>query len=284
MSAVLLGWPVPLIPIQILWINLVTDSFPALALGVDPPENGIMDRPPRPPQEGIFAAGVSRTLSFFGVFIAFITLAAFSIGRQESVLKGQSMAFITLSLCQLVHVFNFRSLHESVFKRVFGNKHLFWGLGCRFVTGGRDFPPPVPAGDLGWWPDRRDWLASGACNFAAGGRDLESLPSAPAGAGAMYTVVKNVARERRRLVCPALSLLIDNSGVGGPAVLITKMEVGAGAVFVETDRPDLSSTRTRWPTRHRSWRMGVSCLQNRYHGHKMVTVPVVQPASPPGRR
>jgi Ca2+-transporting ATPase len=129
LSAVLLGWPVPLIPIQILWINLVTDSFPALALGVDPPENGIMDRPPRPPQEGIFAAGVSRTLSFFGVFIAFITLAAFSIGRQESVLKGQSMAFITLSLCQLVHVFNFRSLHESVFKRgLFGNKHLLLGV------------------------------------------------------------------------------------------------------------------------------------------------------------
>ena len=129
MTAVLLGWPVPLIPIQILWVNLVTDSFPALALGVDPPEDGIMDRPPRPPQEGIFTAGIGRTLSIFGVFIAFITLVAFSIGRQESVLKGQSMAFVTLSLCQLVHVFNFRSLQESVFKRgLFGNKHLLLGV------------------------------------------------------------------------------------------------------------------------------------------------------------
>ncbi|NLW09560.1 MAG: calcium-translocating P-type ATPase, SERCA-type [Firmicutes bacterium] len=129
LASVLLGWPVPLIPIQILWVNLVTDSFPALALGVDPPEDGIMDRPPRPPQEGIFTSGVGRTLSVYGLFIAFITLIAFSIGRQESLLKGQSMAFITLSLCQLVHVFNFRSLHESVFKRgLFGNKHLLLGV------------------------------------------------------------------------------------------------------------------------------------------------------------
>ena len=57
LTAVLLGWSVPLLPIQVLWVNLVTDSFPALALGVDPPEKGIMDRRPRPPQEGIFTPG-----------------------------------------------------------------------------------------------------------------------------------------------------------------------------------------------------------------------------------
>lgn len=129
LSAVLLGWPVPLFPIQVLWVNLVTDSFPALALGVDPPEKGIMNRPPRSPKEGIFAPGVRSTLAAFGLFIALITLVAFSIGRQESVLKGQSMAFITLSLCQLVHVLNFRSLQESLFKRgLLGNKPLLLGI------------------------------------------------------------------------------------------------------------------------------------------------------------
>ncbi len=129
LASVLLGWPVPLIPIQILWVNLVTDSFPALALGVEPAEKEIMNRPPRPPQEGIFTSGVRRTLSVFGLYIGLITLAAFSIGRQESVLKGQSMAFITLSLCQLVHVFNFRSLRESIFQRGFlGNKHLLLAI------------------------------------------------------------------------------------------------------------------------------------------------------------
>jgi Ca2+-transporting ATPase len=88
-----------------------------------------MDRRPRPPQEGIFTPGDRRTLLTFGLFIAFITLIAFSTGRQESVSKGQSMAFITLSLCQLVHVLNFRSLRESIFQRgLLGNKPLLLGV------------------------------------------------------------------------------------------------------------------------------------------------------------
>ena len=124
-AAILLGWPLPLMPIQILWINLITDSLPALALGVDPRESDMMRRPPRDPKSGLFDPQSVRTLLTFGLLIGLITLTAFSIGAGESVEKGRTMAFATLSLCQLVHVFNFRSLHRSVVgRRFFGNRPL----------------------------------------------------------------------------------------------------------------------------------------------------------------
>jgi Ca2+-transporting ATPase len=119
LSAILLDWPLPLLPAQILWINLITDSLPALALGVDPKESDIMHRPPRDPQSGLFDARSLRTLTVFGLLIGLITLTAFRIGSDLSVEKGRTMAFATLALCQLVHVFNFRSLHHSVTGRNF---------------------------------------------------------------------------------------------------------------------------------------------------------------------
>ncbi len=131
-AALLLGWPLPLMPIQILWINLITDSLPALALGVDPRESDMMRRPPRDPKSGLFDRQSVRTLLAFGLLIGLITLTAFSIGAGESVEKGRTMAFATLALCQLVHVFNFRSLHHSVAGRnFFANRPL---LGAVFVS------------------------------------------------------------------------------------------------------------------------------------------------------
>ncbi len=118
-AAILLGWPLPLIPIQILWVNLITDSLPALALGVDPRESDMMRRPPRDPKSGLFDSHSVRTLIVFGLLIGLITLTAFSIGAAESLEKGRTMAFATLALCQLVHVFNFRSLQHSVVGRNF---------------------------------------------------------------------------------------------------------------------------------------------------------------------
>ena len=109
LAAILLGWPLPLLPLQILWINLITDSLPALALGVDPQESNTMHRPPRSPGSGLFSRRSLGTIVLFGLFIGLITLTAFSIGSDESVEKGRTMAFATLALCQLVHVFNFRS-------------------------------------------------------------------------------------------------------------------------------------------------------------------------------
>ncbi|NLC53144.1 MAG: cation-translocating P-type ATPase [Firmicutes bacterium] len=124
-SAILLGWPVPLYPIQILWVNLVTDSLPALALGVEPPEGDIMKRPPLHPEQGLFDRKARLLLTVFGIFIAGVTLTAFRIGLRETVPKGETMAFATLGLCQLVHAYNFRSLTASLWQRgFFQNKQL----------------------------------------------------------------------------------------------------------------------------------------------------------------
>jgi len=129
LGAILLGWPLPLFPIQVLWINLVTDSLPALAIGVDPPERGAMQRPPRNPSEGIFEPGARAQIILFGLFIALVTLGAFWLGWRESTVKGQTLAFATLAFSQLVHVFNFRSLRESIFRRgIAGNRPLLAGV------------------------------------------------------------------------------------------------------------------------------------------------------------
>lgn len=131
-TAILLGWPLPLLPIQILWVNLITDTLPALALGVDPRESDTMHRPPRNPKKGLFDPQSIRTLVVFGLLISVITLTAFRIGGADSVEKGQTMAFATLALCQLVHVFNFRSLQHSVVGKVFfANRQL---LGAVFLS------------------------------------------------------------------------------------------------------------------------------------------------------
>lgn len=133
LATVLLGWPLPLLPIQILWINLVTDSLPALALGVDPRENNMMHRPPRHPKSTLFDPSSIRAIAVFGLLIALITLIAFSIGAGESVGKGRTMAFATLALSQLAHVFNFRSLRHPVLGRgFFSNRPL---LGAVFISG-----------------------------------------------------------------------------------------------------------------------------------------------------
>ena len=117
--ALLLQLPVPLLAIQILWVNLVTDSFPALALGMEPAEPGIMKRKPRKKEEGIFAKGMKRTIFLEGFLIGAFTLLAFYCGTylNGSLEQGRTMAFATLSFSQLFHVFNFRAVKNSIFKR-----------------------------------------------------------------------------------------------------------------------------------------------------------------------
>ena len=115
LSAFLLHTPAPLLPAQLLWVNLVTDALPALALGSDPAADDVMRQPPTPKEDTVFSKGVRWVMLIEGMMIGALALAAFSIGRvffdadpMEPVI-GRTMAFAVLSLSQLVHSFNMRS-------------------------------------------------------------------------------------------------------------------------------------------------------------------------------
>ena len=127
---------VPLIPVQILWINLVTDSLPALALAVDPPNKNIMTRKPNKNQKGIFTKGMTFRIIYQGIMIGLISLAAFIIGLstkttdiEYKIKVGQTMAFLVLAFAELVHVFNIRNNKESIFKsNPFNNSKLILAI------------------------------------------------------------------------------------------------------------------------------------------------------------
>ncbi|MBQ2446451.1 MAG: cation-translocating P-type ATPase [Oscillospiraceae bacterium] len=123
--AMLLWRKTPLLSMQLLWINLVTDSLPAIALGMEPIEKGIMDEKPRPKKEGLFAHGLGVRVVLQGFMFGILSLLAYRIGENAGGEQGgQTMAFTVLALCQIVQAFNMRSDH-SLFKiGVFGNKTL----------------------------------------------------------------------------------------------------------------------------------------------------------------
>ncbi len=129
--AMVMGLPLPLIPIQILWINLVTDGLPAMALGLDKPEENVMKRPPRPPREGVFTRGLGWKVMSRGLLIGIATILAFMTVYQNNpnqLVYAQSVAFTTLILAQLIHVFDCRS-EKSIFSRnPFGNMYLVWAV------------------------------------------------------------------------------------------------------------------------------------------------------------
>ena len=110
----------PLVPVQLLWLNLVTDSLPALALGVEPVEEGVMDQPPRAPSAGLFSRGFSLRLAWQGLMVGGLTLGAYLLGLFHLGAPGMegaaanTMAFATLTLSQLFHAFNVRSEDQSL--------------------------------------------------------------------------------------------------------------------------------------------------------------------------
>lgn len=124
-----LGIKSPLLAIQLLWINLVTDSLPAIALGLEKEEENIMSRLPRNPKKNLFADGLWWKIMIEGAMLGIFTLLAFSIGnRLYSVEVGRTMAFLALGILELVHSFNIKS-EESIFKiGVFENKYLIGAL------------------------------------------------------------------------------------------------------------------------------------------------------------
>ena len=131
-----------LLPIHILWVNLITDSLPALALAFDPANDGIMERKPIKSSKGIFTKSMVYRIIYQGVMVGLLTLAAFMIGLattdtpidgltldETKIEVGQTMAFVTLALSELVHVFNIRDNKKSVFKtKVFNNKTLIGAI------------------------------------------------------------------------------------------------------------------------------------------------------------
>ena len=132
-AAILFGLDVPLLPVQLLFINLVTDSFPALCLGVEPPDMDIMRRPPVPAGKGMFSPDRVFRMILEGMFIGSLALVAYMAGNS-------TMCFAVLSLSQLVHSFNMRSSRSLTQTGIFGNKKLFFSvflciiLQCSVIT------------------------------------------------------------------------------------------------------------------------------------------------------
>ncbi|WP_223588585.1 calcium-translocating P-type ATPase, SERCA-type [Neobacillus bataviensis] len=129
--AMILALPLPLVPIQILWVNLVTDGLPAMALGLDRPEENVMKRRPRSPNEGVFSRGLGWKVVSRGFLIGLVTLLAFIVvyHNDPSQLKyAQTVAFATLVMAQLIHVFDCRSEKSVLSRNPFGNPYLVWAV------------------------------------------------------------------------------------------------------------------------------------------------------------
>ncbi|HET7213035.1 MAG TPA: HAD-IC family P-type ATPase, partial [Terriglobia bacterium] len=114
--APLFGMPLPLLPLQILWMNLVTDGLPALALAVEPPESDAMRRPPRPPGESMFARGMGRQIVWLGVLMGLLSLAVGYGYWHANDVAWQTMVFTTLTLSQMANVMAIRSERRSLFE------------------------------------------------------------------------------------------------------------------------------------------------------------------------
>ena len=150
--AFLLRAPTPLLAIQLLWVNLVTDSFPALALGADPIQGNVMEQPPHKREEGVFSGGVGFAVAVEGCLVGALALLAYTIGRAffdydpAAPAIGRTMAFCVLSLSQLVHSFNMRSEHSVLKLGLLSNRKLVAACGfCAFLMVSVVLFPPLSA-------------------------------------------------------------------------------------------------------------------------------------------
>ena len=123
-------------PVQLLWINLITDCVPALALGMEKLEKDVMSRKPRDSKEGVFAGGLGFAVFYQGFLVTVITVISYFVGHYfetgnfeiTNSVHGTTMAFLTLAMCEVFHAFNMRSLHGSIFK-IKGQNLWLWGAG-----------------------------------------------------------------------------------------------------------------------------------------------------------
>ncbi len=131
--ALMIGWPLPLVALQILWLNLITDIFPAFALALEPSAPDVMKRPPRDPKESLLPMRFIVLIVWQGLLLTSVTLFAFGIGMQwhgdegDGLRRATTMAFMTLALSQVFHVFNARSQTRSTFTDRFFTNGWLWG-------------------------------------------------------------------------------------------------------------------------------------------------------------
>jgi Ca2+-transporting ATPase len=163
LGAGIAGYPSPLLPLQILWLNLLTDTFPALALAVEPGEPDIMRQPPRDPREAILSRGMMLTATGYAVLIAGAALAAFAWGLQGptgSPARASTLAFLALALAQVFHLGNARSAGAVLsWRRMMGNRFALGAVALAVVLQILAVTVPPLARVLRVQPpDARDWL------------------------------------------------------------------------------------------------------------------------------
>ena len=162
-TAVVLNLPSPLLPIHILWINLVSDSLPALALGFDTAEEGIMQRKPIDPKEGIVNRHFAVTSILRGLLIAGLSLGAYFIGMQTSPETAMTMAFAVIALSQISILFCVRAGHNAIIHNLFTNKYLWAAvifvltlmLGVLLIPAAQEIFHVVPLSGIQWL-----WIAA----------------------------------------------------------------------------------------------------------------------------
>jgi Ca2+-transporting ATPase len=132
-TAILVGWETPLLPVHILWVNLITDSLPAIGLGMTRPDPDVLSRPPRDKTEGVLNKGTRTAVLWNGLVIGIITLVAFRLGYRiypDSLLHARTLAFVVLALSQLFHAFDLIDVRQSLFGKIaFSNRWLWLALG-----------------------------------------------------------------------------------------------------------------------------------------------------------
>ena len=163
LSAALLGLPMPLLPLQILWLNMVTDTFPALALALEPGDANVMNRPPRDPAETLLSRMFLSSVMFYAAMITAVTLAAFVLHLDGSEMRARTVAFMTLALAQLFHLANARSDAPLVGRHHLSNPYalaaLIFSIVLQLVAA--YFAPLARV--LGVQPlDGHDWLIIGS--------------------------------------------------------------------------------------------------------------------------
>ena len=171
--SLMIGWPLPLVALQILWLNLITDIFPAFALALEPSAPDVMNRPPRDPQESLLTLRFVGLIVWQGVLLTGVTLFAFGIGMHwhgpegEGLRQATTMAFMTLALTQVFHVFNARSQRRSAFtSRLFTNGWLWAAVAiCLILQAAAVYVPLLQKVLHTAPPTLSDWGVIAACSL-----------------------------------------------------------------------------------------------------------------------